>query len=68
MRRKDEAQDGGDGAAEEQSYLIREDLEPEKLFVRLQCKSPLRVTPSLRLRCIVLLKPGKALISHLGWY
>ena len=40
MRRKDEAQDGGNGAAEEQSYLIGEDVEPEKLFVRLQCKSP----------------------------
>lgn len=40
MQRKDEAQDGGNGAAEEQSYLTGEDLEPGKLFVQLQCKSP----------------------------
>lgn len=40
MQRKDESQDGGNGAGEEQSYLTGEDLEPEKLFVQLQCKSP----------------------------
>lgn len=49
----------------------REDLEPEKLFVQLQCKVHSRPTicdtiSEIEMCCLV--KPEKALISHLGWY